>query len=273
MRDGIAPTIACYIGLACVVCGMLGGVLLSRTVSARRPERELAALGEQVGAYWAGWSQEKQGHKKKAEMLRMAERRAEAFTIALRTAQDDADASRQRLREARAETARASTPDAAEARAQKAELEDARLVLARLRGEVHDLKTKLAERSPTGGTRAPQSGRVVPPTHGASNSAKPTVKLQANIAFTGTQFVVINKNDFTWHRVSLEVSCGGLFSPTYYYRVKSMRPGQKVTVGAMAFATGGGTRLNPFQKKPSTFLISAWTTPNGGHIAGVYGLE
>lgn len=79
--------------------------------------------------------------------------------------------------------------------------------------------------------------------------------------FTGTQFVAVNNGNFEWRDVKLEIN-SGLVRGGYVLRVSLMSAGGIYTVGAMQFAKGDGTRLNPFAVKPQNISISC-DTPSG----------
>lgn len=95
---------------------------------------------------------------------------------------------------------------------------------------------------------------------GSDTSSTSTTDLKASVRFTGTQFVITNRDTFPWTDVELDVN-GGTFSSGYTLSVKRMEAGQVYTVGAMQFANSDGVRFNPFQMKPKKFTIKA--TANG----------
>lgn len=88
-----------------------------------------------------------------------------------------------------------------------------------------------------------------------------SIDLTASVSFTGTQFVIINLDTFDWTNVRLEVN-SGLLKSGYVLKTQRMSSEETYTVGAMQFAKGDGTRLNPFTTKPQNFSI--WCdTPRG----------
>lgn len=88
-----------------------------------------------------------------------------------------------------------------------------------------------------------------------------TIDLNASVNFTGEQFVIANEDNFDWTDVKLEVN-SGLLKGGYVLRTKKMIAGETYTVGALQFAKGDGTKLNPFAVKPLNFSI--WCdTPKG----------
>jgi len=98
---------------------------------------------------------------------------------------------------------------------------------------------------------------------GSSNSSNQssTVDLNASVRFTGSQFVIENKDSFDWTNVKLEVN-SKTFSSGYILRVGRMTAGETYTVGAMQFAKSGGEKFNPFTHKALNFSI--WCdTPSG----------
>ena len=70
------------------------------------------------------------------------------------------------------------------------------------------------------------------------------VDLNAQVRFTGTQFVIVNEDSFDWLDVKLEVNPGTL-SKGYELRVPRLEAGATYTVGVMQFTKSDGTRFNP----------------------------
>ncbi len=90
---------------------------------------------------------------------------------------------------------------------------------------------------------------------------KEEIELNVEARFTGTQFIIVNKNDFIWTNVKLDINTG-TFRSGYVYRVKNILPNKKYTIGAAQFTKSDGTRLNPFAIKPKTIFIIC-DTPKG----------
>ena len=90
---------------------------------------------------------------------------------------------------------------------------------------------------------------------------KEEIELNVEARFTGTQFIIVNKNDFIWTNVKLDINTG-TFRSGYVYRVKNILPNKKYTIGAAQFTKSDGTRLNPFVIKPKTIFIIC-DTPKG----------
>ena len=87
------------------------------------------------------------------------------------------------------------------------------------------------------------------------------IDLNTSVNFTGEQFVIVNEDNFDWTDVKLEVN-SGLLKGGYVLKTEKMVAGETYTVGALRFAKGDGTRLNPFIIKVLNFSI--WCdTPNG----------
>ena len=87
------------------------------------------------------------------------------------------------------------------------------------------------------------------------------IDLNTSVNFTGEQFIIINEDNFDWTDVKLEVN-SELLKDGYVLKTKKMVAGETYTVGALQFAKGDGTRLNPFIIKVLNFSI--WCdTPNG----------
>jgi hypothetical protein len=88
------------------------------------------------------------------------------------------------------------------------------------------------------------------------------VDLNAQVRFTGTQFVIVNEDSFDWLDVKLEVNPGTL-SKGYELRVPRLEAGATYTVGVMQFTKSDGTRFNPVTTKPKSFSVFC-ATPNKG---------
>ena len=95
-----------------------------------------------------------------------------------------------------------------------------------------------------------------------------TIDLTASVNFTGTQFVIINIDDFDWTNVILEVN-SGLLKGGFAFETQRMSAEETYTVSAMQFAKrGDGTRLNPFTTKPQNFSIRCDTPKGRGYWYG-----
>ena len=95
----------------------------------------------------------------------------------------------------------------------------------------------------------------------STSTSAATIDLNATVRFTGTQFVIVNKDNFDWANVKLEVN-SGLLKGGFVLKTQRMSAGETYTVGAMQFAKRDGTILNPFTIKPQNFSI--WCdTPRG----------
>jgi len=95
----------------------------------------------------------------------------------------------------------------------------------------------------------------------ASGWFKSADELTASVNFTGTQFIIINIDDFDWTNVDLRVN------GKYVLKIQRISAEKIYTVGAMQFTkVSDGTRFNPLTMKPKKFQI--WCdTPKG---KGVY---
>lgn len=102
-------------------------------------------------------------------------------------------------------------------------------------------------------------GRITSPPPAPSKPAY--IDLTVSVIFTGTQFVITNGDNFDWTNVKLEVN-PGLLKSGFILKTQRMSAGETYTVGAMQFAKGDGTRLNPFAIKPQKLSISC-DTPRG----------
>jgi len=72
---------------------------------------------------------------------------------------------------------------------------------------------------------------------------------QASVNFTGTQFVITNKNDFDWDRVEI------IINEKYRYEVGGMKAGSTYKVGAGQFVDSKSNRFNPLEVKPTEIRI------------------
>jgi len=75
-----------------------------------------------------------------------------------------------------------------------------------------------------------------------------TVDLNASVSFSGTQFVIKNKNTFDYKNAKLEVN------GDYTLKGFDIKAGETYTVGIMQFADEKGNRFTLMQK-PQKFTI------------------
>jgi len=88
-----------------------------------------------------------------------------------------------------------------------------------------------------------------------------SIYLNASVKFTGTQFIIVNNDNFDWLNVKMEVN-GSFLKGGFILKTDRMTAGETYTVGALEFAKADGTRFNPFAYKPKKFDISC-DTPKG----------
>lgn len=100
----------------------------------------------------------------------------------------------------------------------------------------------------------PRHGLTPNPSGNAASDASGTVSLNADVKFTGTQFVITNNDTFDWPNVKLELNSRG-FKSGYILRADRLEAGKKYTVGAMQFAKPDGERYNPVTHKAQQFTI------------------
>ena len=86
------------------------------------------------------------------------------------------------------------------------------------------------------------------------NQIKEATDLDASVRFTGTQFIIVNNNNFDWLNVKIEVN-GSPSKGGFSLKTDSIKAGETYTVGALLFAKEDGTRFNPFIYKPQKFDI------------------
>jgi hypothetical protein len=93
-------------------------------------------------------------------------------------------------------------------------------------------------------------------------------RLDAEVTFTGTQFVVENRTGGLWRDVDVQVG-RDRDAPPYRYRADAILGGRSVTVGALNFERPDGSRLSPFRVQPTRWAVSA-TLPDGrtGFVEG-----
>jgi hypothetical protein len=81
------------------------------------------------------------------------------------------------------------------------------------------------------------------------------ISLEADVRFTGTEFVVQNRSPDLWHDV--EVAVGRVDDPpAYRYRAGAVFGGRSLTIGALHFARPNDMRLNPFRVHPDRWMVS-----------------
>jgi hypothetical protein len=78
---------------------------------------------------------------------------------------------------------------------------------------------------------------------------KENKQTQASVNFTGTQFIITNKNDFDWNRVEIIVN------EKYRYEAGVMKSGSTYEIGAGQFTDKKNVRFNPFEIKPAEIRI------------------
>ena len=100
-----------------------------------------------------------------------------------------------------------------------------------------------------------------------SSTSSSTVDLTATVQFTGTQFVIHNRDSFDWTNVKLAVN-PGTFSRGYTLTTPRLVAGETYTVGAMQLTKSDGERFNPLTHKPTNFSISCDTPRGNGFYYG-----
>jgi len=81
--------------------------------------------------------------------------------------------------------------------------------------------------------------------------SNPTIDLKAEVNFTGTQLIILNKDDFDWPNVTLELN------KKYALNVDIIKANKKYNIPIGQFTTKDGTRFNPFTTKPTS--INIWS--------------
>ena len=88
-----------------------------------------------------------------------------------------------------------------------------------------------------------------PETNTPQEAKKKNKQTQASVNFTGTQFVITNKNDFDWDKAEIIVN------EKYRYEIGGMKAGSTYEVGAGQFTDSKNNRFNPFESKPQEIRI------------------
>jgi len=99
-----------------------------------------------------------------------------------------------------------------------------------------------------------------PSTTTTTTSRQEPRNIKASVSFTGTQFVITNRESRDWINVRFEVN-PGLLSSGYTLKVRKVEAGSAYTVGAMQFANSKGERFNPLLQKPKEFHVLDFGTP------------
>jgi hypothetical protein len=100
-------------------------------------------------------------------------------------------------------------------------------------------------------------------------SRESTVRLNTNVSFTGSKFIISNNDPFDWTNVELKITSEASDSD-FSHKVPKIPAGEIYSVRAAEFATKDGTSFNPYKMKPKRFRI--WcdtpTRENGSYFAG-----
>lgn len=112
-----------------------------------------------------------------------------------------------------------------------------------------------------------RTSRHIPP---LGNYDSSIVRLNADVCYTGTEFVITNNDTFDWTNVRMEVNSKGIIKCGYEWKTLSddicnIQAGQKYAVGAIQFikrGKGDGVRFNTFTTEPKDFHIFC-DTPQG----------
>jgi hypothetical protein len=79
--------------------------------------------------------------------------------------------------------------------------------------------------------------------------------LQAEVRFTGAQFLITNHSPQPWQDVSITVSGAGT-GGSYGLHLDRIGPGETMTVQPSRFAAADGQVLNPVRTRPHTLVIA-----------------
>ena len=86
------------------------------------------------------------------------------------------------------------------------------------------------------------------------------------VGFTGTQFAIVNLNDFDMLDVSLYIDPGFLESG-YSCGVARIKKKDMVSIGAMLFQKDNGSRFNPFTQEPRHMKVTCRDRKGNDHWA------
>ncbi len=106
----------------------------------------------------------------------------------------------------------------------------------------------------------------------AAMCARPPSKavgLNASVTFDSTQFVVVNKDNFDWTEVKMEVN-GGLISPGFSSNLNKISAGETRTVPCTKFLNPDSTQFNPSATKIQRFEITCQTPKGEGSWSANY---
>jgi hypothetical protein len=95
------------------------------------------------------------------------------------------------------------------------------------------------------------------------------VGLNASVTFDSTQFVVVNKDNFDWTEVKMEVN-GGLISPGFSSNLNKISAGETRTVPYTKFLNLDNTQFNPSAAKIQRFEITCQTPKGEGSWSANY---
>ena len=106
----------------------------------------------------------------------------------------------------------------------------------------------------------------------AAMCAQPSSKavgLNASVTREETQFVIVNKDNFDWTEVKMEVN-GGLVSPGFSYNLNKIIAGETRTVPYTKFLDPNSTQFNPSATKIQRFEITCQTPKGEGSWSANY---
>jgi hypothetical protein len=87
--------------------------------------------------------------------------------------------------------------------------------------------------------------------------------LYMRAGFSGAMLTITNKDDFEWKNVKIEINRGPV-SEGYTVKVELIQPGETRSIPALQFAKPDGRRLDIFQMKPQTIIVSCETRSGCG---------
>jgi hypothetical protein len=104
----------------------------------------------------------------------------------------------------------------------------------------------------------------------AISSGESTIRLNAAVTFTGTQFIIYNRDSFDWTNVALRITREAI-SSDYNISMPIITAGEKRTVRASEFSDKDGSFFNPYTMKPHRFQIQCDTeTGKNGTYSAVW---
>lgn len=97
-----------------------------------------------------------------------------------------------------------------------------------------------------------------------------TILLNAEVALSGSHFIITNNDSFDWTNVELQI-ISDYVGNNFITMIPKISAGQNLSVRATEFTKKDGTRFNPYTMKSQSFRIRCNTPAkeNGSYYAGL----